>query len=83
MPVCYQDYPQTTGVKVSVETILKLTAELPQIVMLKHEDWPGLAKLSAVRAGSGTEAVPPDLDPHRQFRALPAAGDGARGGTGR
>ncbi|MEO1457667.1 MAG: dihydrodipicolinate synthase family protein [Pseudomonadota bacterium] len=58
VPVCYQDYPQTTGVKVSVETILKLTAELPQIVMLKHEDWPGLAKLSAVRAGSGTEAVP-------------------------
>ena len=51
-PVCFQDYPQLTGVKVSAATILKLTAEHPQIVMLKHEDCPGLAKLSAVRAGS-------------------------------
>jgi 4-hydroxy-tetrahydrodipicolinate synthase len=49
----FQDYPQATGVHVSVATILKLTRELPQIVMLKHEDCPGLAKLSAMR-DSGT-----------------------------
>jgi 4-hydroxy-tetrahydrodipicolinate synthase len=58
VPVCLQDYPQTTGVQFSVETILRLTTELPQIVMLKHEDWPGLTKLSRVREGSGTGDVP-------------------------
>jgi 4-hydroxy-tetrahydrodipicolinate synthase len=58
VPVCLQDYPQTTGVHLAVQTILALTARHPQIVMLKHEDWPGLTKLSAVRAGSGTGEVP-------------------------
>lgn len=58
VPVCFQDYPQTTGVPVSVDTILKLTRELPQIVMLKHEDCPGLSKVSAVRSRSGSGDVP-------------------------
>ena len=58
VPVCLQDYPQTTGVHFSVDTILALAEENRQIVMLKHEDWPGLNKLSAVRAGSGNGAVP-------------------------
>ena len=58
VPVCLQDYPQTTGVQMSVETILALTTAHPQIVMLKHEDWPGLTKLSRVRAESGTGDVP-------------------------
>lgn len=57
-PICFQDYPQTTGVQVSVETILGLTVDHPQIVMLKHEDWPGLTKLSRVRAETGTGEVP-------------------------
>lgn len=58
IPVCFQDYPQMTGVQVSVATILRLTREFPQIVMLKHEDCPGLAKLSRVREGSGTAETP-------------------------
>jgi len=58
VPICFQDYPQTTGVQVSVETILKLTVDHPQIVMLKHEDWPGLTKLSRVRAETGTADIP-------------------------
>ena len=58
VPVCLQDYPMTTGVRMSVETILGLARDHPQIVMLKHEDWPGLAKLSRVRAESGTGEVP-------------------------
>lgn len=57
-PICFQDYPQTTGVQVSVETIIGLTVDHPQIVMLKHEDWPGLTKLSRVRAETGTKGVP-------------------------
>ena len=58
VPICLQDYPQTTGVQFSVETILKLTRENEQIVMLKHEDWPGLTKLSRVRAESGSDGTP-------------------------
>ncbi len=58
VPVCLQDYPMTTGVHFSVETILGLTTDHPQIVMLKHEDWPGLTKLSRVRAESGVGGVP-------------------------
>lgn len=58
IPICFQDYPQTTGVQVSVETILGLAVDHPQIVMLKHEDWPGLTKLSRVRAETGTGDIP-------------------------
>jgi len=52
VPVCFQDYPQLTGVHVSAATILMLAQTHDQIVMLKHEDCPGLSKLSAVRAGA-------------------------------
>ena len=58
VPVCFQDYPQTTGVPVSAATILNLTRSLPQIVMLKHEDCPGLSKIEAVRGGSGNADTP-------------------------
>lgn len=58
VPICLQDYPQTLNVRFSVETILQIAAENPSVVMLKHEDWPGLAKLEKVRAGSGTGDVP-------------------------
>lgn len=58
VPVCLQDFPQTTGVYFSVETILDIARANPQVVMLKHEDWPGLTKLSRVRAETGTEAQP-------------------------
>lgn len=58
VPLCLQDYPQANGVKISVETVLELATELPQFVMFKHEDWPGLDKLSRVRAGSWVGDVP-------------------------
>ncbi len=58
VPVVFQDYPQLTGVHVTAGTILELTRRHPQIVMLKHEDAPGLNKLSAVREGSGTADTP-------------------------
>lgn len=48
--VCYQDFPLSTGVSISAQAFNRLVADHPQLVMLKHEDWPGLAKLSAVRA---------------------------------
>lgn len=58
VPVCLQDYPQTTGVRMSVDSILKIARDNPQVVMLKHEDWPGLTKLSRVRAETGTREQP-------------------------
>jgi 4-hydroxy-tetrahydrodipicolinate synthase len=56
VPICLQDYPQTTGVNFSVETLLDIFRAHEQIVMLKHEDWPGLTKLSRIRAETGEGA---------------------------
>ena len=53
VPICLQDYPQTTGVTFSIETLLDIFAAHDQIVMLKHEDWPGLTKLSRIREATG------------------------------
>jgi 4-hydroxy-tetrahydrodipicolinate synthase len=49
MPVCFQDYPLGTGVDIAVPTFLELVDAHPNLVMFKHEDWPGLRKLSHVR----------------------------------
>jgi 4-hydroxy-tetrahydrodipicolinate synthase len=49
VPLCYQDYPQATGVHVSVSCLDRMFAEWPSMVMLKHEDCPGLDKLSRMR----------------------------------
>ena len=52
IPVCYQDYPQTTGVHISVSCLNKMIEDFPSLVMFKHEDCPGLAKLSRIREAS-------------------------------
>jgi len=49
IPVCFQDYPLGTGVNISVATFLDLVDTHPSLVMFKHEDWPGLRKLTQVR----------------------------------
>jgi 4-hydroxy-tetrahydrodipicolinate synthase len=51
IPVVYQDYPQTTGVFLPVNVFERLVDDFKQLVMLKHEDAPGLAKLTKVREG--------------------------------
>ena len=43
IPVVYQDYPQTTGVYLPVSVFERLVDDFRQLVMLKHEDAPGLA----------------------------------------
>ena len=53
VPVCYQDFPLSTGVALSVEAFGAMVRDRPQLVMLKHEDWPGLNKLSAIRRAGG------------------------------
>jgi 4-hydroxy-tetrahydrodipicolinate synthase len=55
VPLVYQDYPQTTGVPVSVPTLNALIDRHPQLVMLKHEESPGLAKITALRQSAERE----------------------------
>jgi 4-hydroxy-tetrahydrodipicolinate synthase len=50
IPVVLQDYPQLTQVVMSASLINRCFAELPSLKMLKHEEAPGLRKLSQVRA---------------------------------
>ena len=52
VPWCLQDHPVSTGVQMAPSVILRILKNSPTCVMLKHEDWPGLAKLSAIRAAS-------------------------------
>ena len=49
IPVCYQDYPLTTNVFTSVSCFNKMVRDFDQLVMFKHEDCPGLVKLSRIR----------------------------------
>ena len=52
VPWCLQDHPVATGVQMSAAVELRIMKNAPHCVMLKHEDWPGLNKLSAIRAAS-------------------------------
>ena len=50
VPFVLQDYPLTFSVQISPGVIRRIVTDLPSCVMLKHEDWPGLEKISALRA---------------------------------
>lgn len=52
IPFVLQDHPVSTGVQMATSVILRIIKAVPSCVMLKHEDCPGLAKLSAIRASS-------------------------------
>lgn len=52
VPWCLQDHPVATGVQMSTSVVLRIFKNAPACVMFKHEDSPGLAKLSAIRAAS-------------------------------
>jgi 4-hydroxy-tetrahydrodipicolinate synthase len=53
IPWVYQDYPQSTGVSISVPCFLQLVKDHPSLVMLKHEDCPGLNKITRIREAGG------------------------------
>ncbi|HPF46167.1 MAG: dihydrodipicolinate synthase family protein [Alphaproteobacteria bacterium] len=57
IPLIYQDYPLTTNATISIPCLLRIIREIPQMVMLKHEEWPGLAKLSALRKKTADEGL--------------------------
>jgi len=49
VPWVLQDYPLTLTVVMTPSVIKKIVMDSPSCVMLKHEDWPGLEKISALR----------------------------------
>ena len=53
VPFVLQDYPLTFSVQMTPAVIRRIVQELPSCVMLKHEDWPGLEKISALRHWEG------------------------------
>ena len=52
IPFIYQDFPLATKAPISVDCLMKIIRDVPKVVMLKHEDWPGLEKLSELRTRS-------------------------------
>jgi 4-hydroxy-tetrahydrodipicolinate synthase len=52
IPFVLQDFPLATGVQISPSVILQIVEDCPSCVMLKHEDWPGLEKITALRTAS-------------------------------
>ncbi|MEL6839052.1 MAG: dihydrodipicolinate synthase family protein [Pseudomonadota bacterium] len=55
-PFVLQDFPLVTNVQITPKVILKIVEDCPTCVMLKHEDWPGLEKISALRHASDNGA---------------------------
>jgi len=54
IPFVLQDFPLSTNVQITTGVINRIIASTPTCVMLKHEDWPGLHKISALRQASKT-----------------------------
>ena len=53
VPTVLQDYPFSTGVWMSVPSILRLIEQFRQIQLLKEEDVPSLGKITKLRAAPG------------------------------
>lgn len=49
IPWVLQDYPLTLTVVMTPQVIRRIVMDNPSCVMLKHEDWPGLEKITALR----------------------------------
>jgi len=49
VPFVIQDYPLTFSVQMTPAVIRRIAQDNPSCVMLKHEDWPGLEKISQLR----------------------------------
>jgi 4-hydroxy-tetrahydrodipicolinate synthase len=50
VPFVIQDYPLTFSVQMTPAVIRRIVTENAACQVLKHEDWPGLEKISALRA---------------------------------
>jgi 4-hydroxy-tetrahydrodipicolinate synthase len=49
VPWVLQDYPLTLSVVMAPSVIRRIVGDNPNCFMLKHEDWPGLEKITALR----------------------------------
>lgn len=49
VPFVLQDFPLATGVHMAPGVIARIVNSLTNCVCLKHEDWPGLEKITALR----------------------------------
>lgn len=49
VPFVIQDYPLNFNVVMTPGVIRRIVSDNPSCVMLKHEDWPGLEKISTLR----------------------------------
>jgi len=49
VPFVIQDYPLTFSVQMTPGVIRRIVTENASCMVLKHEDWPGLEKISALR----------------------------------
>ena len=60
IPFVLQDYPLTLSVVMTPMVVRRIIEDNPSCVMLKHEDWPGLEKISALRGfeAEGMRRVP-------------------------
>ncbi|MGN6820433.1 MAG: dihydrodipicolinate synthase family protein [Sphingomonas sp.] len=49
IPFVLQDFPLATNVQIAPDVIGEIVRRIDTCVMLKHEDWPGLNKITALR----------------------------------
>jgi 4-hydroxy-tetrahydrodipicolinate synthase len=49
IPFAIQDYPLTTQVVFAPDVLRQIVEAHPSCVMIKHEDWPGLEKITTIR----------------------------------
>ena len=59
IPFVLQDHPTATNVVMSTAVVRRIIEENPSCVMLKHEDWPGLDKISALRRWQAEDGLRP------------------------
>src|ERR687883_445147 len=50
VPFVIQDYPYASGVYMAPAVIKRIVNDHPSAKMVKHEEWPGLEKLTALKA---------------------------------
>jgi 4-hydroxy-tetrahydrodipicolinate synthase len=59
IPFVIQDYPLTLSVQMTPKVIRQIVQEHASCVMLKHEDWPGLEKITALRGFQAEGSMKP------------------------
>lgn len=58
VPFVIQDYPLTFSVQMAPTVIRRIAKAHDSCVMLKHEDWPGLEKITALRGFEADGSMP-------------------------